>query len=294
MFTTILLVLLLLGGTITLAVGVVGRRVGLAATGFGIGFVGFLIAVFSMVTIVSATEVGVPVSFGKVGSPLTAGLHVVAPWTDVESLPVRPFPVEDMTIKGRTSQGGQVNATVGARWHVIPAQAGDLYLQVRTGDEDQISKTVVDKALGTAVGNVFVTEDNQTATTDRTGVERALNDEVNRLVSSYGITVDNVWLRQVEPDQTTADALARVAAQQRATIIAQEANKTAQADATRRLTEAEGLKQAASQVANLSPTQVQALCLQAWERMETAAINQGQPMYTAPCGSGSSVGVLAK
>lgn len=243
--------------------------------------------------IVGAAEVGVPITFGRAGQPLSSGFHVKAPWTAVESFPIRPFGVPDVEITARTAQAGQVKAVVGARWHVDPARARDTYLQVRTGDEDRITKEVVDKALGQATGNVFVTRDNLTATTDRRGVEEALLVEVNRLVAPFGVVADNVFVRAVEPDGKTADALARVAAQQRETEIAVESQGTAREQAKARFLEAEGLKAAAGQVPAMSEQQVTALCLQAWERMAAKAIAAGVPLYTAPCG-GSGVVIPAK
>lgn len=243
---------------------------------------------FASFTIVKAAEVGLPVTFGKVGQPMQPGAHLTAPWTSVETFPTRPFGVPDVTITARTSQAGQVKATVGARWHVLPTGARDLYLQVRTGDEQKISEQVIDKSLGQAVGNVFAAKDNMTATTDRLGVESAILAELQRLTAPYGIAIDNVFVRAVEPDAKTADALARVAAQQRATEIATEAQKTAQAEAKRREIEAGSLAATAQQVPNLTPQQVALLCAQTWERMATKAIEAGVPLYTSPCGTSAT------
>lgn len=240
-------------------------------------------------TVVKAAEVGVPITFGKIGKPMESGIHWTKPWTKVESFPIRPFGVPDVKIVARTSQAGQVTAVVGARWHVIPARATDTYLQVRTGDEERISKEVVDKAIGQAVGNVFSAKDNMTATTDRGGVEAALVAELRRLTEPFGLAIDNVFLRSVEPDAKTADALARVAAQQRATEIATEAQKTALAEAKRREIEAGALKATASEVPTLTPEQVALLCAQTWERMAAKAIEAGTSLYTSPCGTTSPV-----
>ncbi len=260
------------------------RTVGIAAA-----LIAAVLGFFSTFTIVKAAEVGVPITFGKIGDPMPSGVHFVKPWTKVESFPTRPFGVPDVKVVARTSQAGQVTAVVGARWHVVPERAGETYLQVRTGDEERISKEVVDKALGQAIGNVFASEDNLTATTNRTGVEAALLTELRRLTEPFGIAVDNVFLRSVEPDDKTADALARVAAQQRATEIAKESEQTAIAEAARRLAEAKGLRDAAAEIpTGLTSEQVAVLCAQAWERMATKAIEAGQSLYTSPCTSGAT------
>lgn len=249
-----------------------------------------LLGIFSTFVVVGATDVGVPVAFGRAGDPMTSGVHAKAPWTKVETFPVRPFSVPDIEITARTSQAGQVKAIIGARWHIDPARARDTYLQIRTGDEDRISKEVIDKALGQATGNVFVAKDNMTATTDRAGVEAALLTEINRLTAPFGVTVDNVFVRSVEPDQKTADALARVAAQQRETEIATESVKTATERAKANLEDAKGVKSAAAEIpAGITPEQVHALCIQAWERTAAKAITAGAPLYTSPCGASSAI-----
>jgi hypothetical protein len=64
---------------------------------------------------------------------------------------------------------------------------------------------------GGAVGNVFAGEDNMTATIDRVGVERDLLAELKRLTEPFGLAVDNVFLRSVEPDAKTAQSWERMA-----------------------------------------------------------------------------------
>lgn len=264
-------------------------------TGLTFIVVSLVLLFLSTFTIVNAAQVGVPVSFGKVGNPLSSGVHFVAPWTKVESFPIRPFAVPDVTIAARTSQAGSVRVTAGARWQVVASEAKETYLQVRTGDEQKISETVVDKALGTAIGNVYVTLDNATATTDRVNAESLILNETNRLVNQYGIKINNVFLRSVEPDSTTSDALARVAAQQRATQIAILAVQTAEKQAEANRQQALGIQQAAKAVAGLMPVEVQALCINAWEREVAKGIEAGVPVYTNPCSAQqTSLAVPAK
>lgn len=295
MFITITLVVLALV-TVGCIIGSAVAKDSEARTGAlviaGCAFViGGLVAAFNMVTIVQGYEVGVPVAFGKVGAPLRSGLHVVAPWTKVETYPIRPLAVPDVKITARTSQAGQVNVTAGARWSVVPANAGELYFQVRTGDEEQISSAIVDKALGQVVGNVFATMTNANAVSDRTGAERDLRAALADQLKPYGIQVDSLFLRSVEPDAKTADSIARLAAQQRATEIAVEATKTAGEQAKQRLIEAQGLKAAAAQVAGLTPTEVLALCALGWERQQQNATDAKVSMYTTPCGSSTPLAV---
>jgi regulator of protease activity HflC (stomatin/prohibitin superfamily) len=287
MVTTLILVVLFIA-TIVLAT----LRLWIyAAVAAGVTLVAFLLSTF---TVVGATEVGVPISFGSVGKPVTSGLNFVAPWTDVETYPIRPFAVDDIDVKARTSQAGSVTYRVGARWHVDPTQARETYLQIRSGDEDVISQKIVDPNLATAAGNVATKRDNLSATTDRFGVEADLLTEVNRLVAPYGVKVDQVFLRHIEPDATTAQSISQLASQQQRTKIAAESVQTATQQAKAREVEAEGLRQAASTVGGVTDAQAYALCIQAWERMQSKAIDQGRDIYSQPCGGGQAPIVGAK
>ena len=246
-------------------------------------------AFFSTFTIVQGYEVGVPVAFGKVGPPLQSGVHFTAPWTKVETFPTRPLAVPDVEITARTAQGGKFDVKVGARWSVVPDKARDLYFQVRTGDEERISKDVVDKALGQAVGNVYSQMDNTTAISDRGPVEVALTTELQRLVDPYGIKVNTLFLRSAEPDEVTARAISSFTSQQQATRVAEESEKTAAALARSRQVEAAGIKTAqASLPTGLTDQQVQVLCMQSQERVAQAAIAKGVPVYALPCGGSAT------
>jgi regulator of protease activity HflC (stomatin/prohibitin superfamily) len=253
------------------------------------GTIAILATSFGCLTVVGATQTGVPVSFGHVGNPMNPGFHLKAPWTKIHGLPRRPLPVDDTTIKARTAQAGQVTVTVGARWHVDPAKATDAYLQVRTGSEEKISRDIVGKSLGQSVGEVYSGLDNAVASRDRDGAQTKILASLKASTARYGVVIDDVFLRSVEPDQGTADALARLAAQQQETAIAREAQATAKEDAKRRRVEAEGLRSAAAGIPSaVSDGQVALLCSQAWERMATKAITARVPLYTAPCGGTST------
>jgi regulator of protease activity HflC (stomatin/prohibitin superfamily) len=248
---------------------------------------------FATVTVVGATDVGVPVAFGNVQTPIKSGLHVVAPWTGVETYPIRPFSADDQVVQARTLQAGSVQYKVGARWHVNPDQARETYMQIRSGDEESINQKIVDPNLSTAAGNVAVTRDNLAATTDRIGIETDLKGELQRLVNGYGIVIDTVTIRHIEPDAGTSDAIARLSSQQQATKVAVEAVNTAEQQAKAAHQQALGAKQAALDVAKVTDTQAYVLCVQAWERMATKAIDQHQSVLTQPCG-GSAPALVAQ
>lgn len=240
---------------------------------------------------VGATEVGIPVSFGTVGEPLNPGIHFVAPWVNVETYPTRPVTVElagDSKIVARTGDAGQMAVEVAARWKVDPTRARDLYLQVRTGDDERISNEIVTKNLRQAVGQVYSVTGNLDAINDRTKVTQEIKDQLTEQLAAYGITVEDINLRSVEPDEKTAATIAAYASQQQATRIAEEAKKTAEIEAQRRLIEANGLQAAADAVNSVSDAQAAILCMQVWQQTVAKAIEAGQPVYTSPCGGAST------
>lgn len=293
MFTTIFIGVMAVATALCAIIGKASDTESRDAAQFGVlvfGVLGAVATALGCVTVVGATETGVPVSFGRVGDPMASGIHVKAPWTKVHGLPKRPLPVDDMTVVARTSQAGQMSVTVGARWHVDPDGATTTYLQVRTGDEEKISRQVVSKALGQVVSEVYSGMDNALAARDRTGAQEKIKEKLMAAMYSYGVRIDDVFLRSVEPDKVTANVIARLASQEQETAISREAQATAREDAKRRRIEAEGLRAAAAGIpSGVSGGQVELLCAQAWERQAAKAIAAGVPLYTGPCGGSTPV-----
>ena len=254
-----------------------------------------IIGAASMIKIVGPTEVGVPVSFGTVGDPIKSGFNVTAPWVDVETYPTRPVTVElagDQVILARTADAGQMSVEVAVRWKVNPADAKELFMQVRTGDDDRISQDIVAKNLRQAVGQVYSTTANLDAMNDRTKATNAIKEQLQEQLDAYGIQVEDVNLRSVEPDAATAATISKFSSQQQATRIAEEAKKTATIESQRRLIEAQGLEQAANAVADIDSDSAKVLCMQIWQQVVSKGIEQGVAIYTNPCGVASDVSVI--
>lgn len=296
-FVTVLIVLTALvaiAGLIGLFVFEDGRVA--AGVTFGVaGVILLLLLGFGTVRTVGPTEVGIPVSFGTVGNPLQPGVHIVAPWVDVETYPTRPVTVElsgESKILARTADAGQMGVEVAARWKVDPTKAKALYMQVRTGDDDRISQDIIVKNLRQAVGQVYSVTGNLDALNDRTRTTDAITEQLSEQLTPYGITVEDVNLRSVEPDDKTANTIALYASQQQATRIAEEAKKTATIEAQRRLIEANGLEAAAKAVTGVTADEAAVLCLQVWQQVVAKAIDAGVPVYTNPCAAGGASSVI--
>jgi regulator of protease activity HflC (stomatin/prohibitin superfamily) len=246
---------------------------------------------FATFTIVSATEVGVPVAFGTVYDPIESGIHILAPWKTVEKYPIRPVTVElsgNNVVLARTADAGQMRVEIAARWMVDKAKAQNLYMQVRTDDQNSISEGIVLKNLRQAVGQVYSMTGNLDALNDRTKTTNDIHNLLNEQLKVYGIIIEDVWLRSVEPDAKTAATISLYASQQQATRIAEEAKKTAAIEAERRIIEAAGLEKSAKALASMTSAQIQVLCMQVWQQVVTKAIDAGVNIYTNPCAAGAS------
>lgn len=291
MFGTFLAALLGLIGVVVLFVtsgaSASDVRKGGRTLGGALLFFSIALFLFKSIFYVSATEVGVPITFGKVGQSVGSGMHMKAPWTSIETLPVRPFTLpEDITVNARTNQGGTVAAKYGARWVVDAKDAGKVYLQVRTGDEDKISKDLVEKSLATAIGNVYSEYDNTQATTSRLDAENKVLSEVNRILDAYGVKVTQVFLRQVDPDDKTADSLKRLAASKNETDIETQNVQTAIQQAKAATERAKGAKASTDQIPPaLTPQQVTLYCAQLWAQAQADATAKGTTLWTTPCGA---------
>ena len=296
MFTAVILVVLVLVAVVALLARLSSRtnRVATGATFCAATVILVLVAIFQSVKIVGANEVGVPVTFGRLGTPIQSGFHLVPPWTDVQTLPTRPRTFET-TAKVRTNESGSVSVRLSGRWAVERQNAAALYQQVRTGDEERIQQELIGPNLTSAAGAFMGGLTNFDAVsgakweTNANGIEAIAAKYFVR----YGITVDTVQVREVNPDEATERAISAFAAQQRATNIALEAQKTAKAEADRRKIEAEGLRAAAAASSSVTSEQLQNLCLQAAERIMNRNNEKGLPTYTLPCQSGGA-SVLAK
>lgn len=243
-------------------------------------------------TIVKATEVAVPVSFGQVSDPLRSGVHFVAPWVSVETYPTRPVTIElsgNEKILARTADAGQMTVEIAARWRVEASEAKQLYLQVRTGDDDRISQDIVVKNLRQAVGQVYSVTGNLDALNDRVKTTQAIMEQMAVQLKKYGITIEDINLRSVEPDEKTAATISQYASQQQATRIAEEAKKTATIEAERRVIEAQGLKRSAAAAGGMSASELQSVCMQVWQQVVTRGIDKGVTVYTNPCAAGATV-----
>lgn len=258
--------------------------------GLKLGALGALIAglfagIASCVHVVSAYEVGVPVTFGKVGVPMNSGVNVTSPFTNVTTFSTRPVDLnlsDKDVVEVRSSQGGVMYAEATVKWAVTPARAVELYKLA--GSEDAIQQRLVYPDSREIIRNVFA---RHTSEEGYASAREKINSEISELIKERlaprGIAVTTVNLRNVKPSDRLQDQIDRKIQQQQATERATEAARTAKAEAERRRIEAEGIARANKILSeSLSDKVLANQCIDAFK--EAA---QKNPVYAVPCGSGT-------
>ncbi|MEU6224688.1 prohibitin family protein [Streptomyces sp. NPDC047042] len=245
-----------------------------------------LAGVFACVHVVSAYEVGVPVTFGNVGKPITSGVQFKSPFTDVTSFSTRPVDLDLFgkdVVEVRSAQGGVLYADLTIKWAVIPARAVELYRLA--GSEEAVQERLVEPDSREIIRNVFAkhtSEEGYTSAREQIGAEIAAL--IKARLEPRGIDVTNVNLRNVRPSEKLQDQIDKKIQQEQATERAVEAARTAKAEAERRRIEAEGIARANEILAkSLSDKVLFNQCIEAYR--EAAKAN---PVYAVPCGTSSN------
>lgn len=251
---------------------------------------GVLAGVISSVYVVSAYEVGVPVTFGSVGSPMRSGIHLKVPFTNVTSFSTRPVDLnlsDKDVVEVRSSQGGVMYAELTVKWAVTPAKAVELYRLA--GSEDAIQQRLVYPDSREIVRNVFA---RYTSEQGYASAREKINAEIGELIKERlaprGIDVTAVNMRNVKPSDSLQEQIDRKIQQKEATERAVEANRTTQEEAKRRKIEAEGIARA-NKILNDSLTD-KVLMNQCIDAFKEAA--KSTPVYAVPCGSGNGTPVI--
>jgi regulator of protease activity HflC (stomatin/prohibitin superfamily) len=247
---------------------------------------GVLAGTFACIHVVSAYEVGVPVTFGKLGTPLTSGMHFKSPFTDVTSFSTRPVDLDlkdKDVVEVRSSQGGVLYADVTIKWAVVPAKAVALYRLA--GNEEAVEERLVLPDSREIIRNVFAKHTSEEGyASAREQISTEIADLVNERLAPRGIDVTSVNLRNVRPSEKLQDQIDKKIQQEQATERATEAARTAKAEAERKRIEAEGIASANKIIErSLSDKVLYNQCLEAYK--EAAKAN---PVYAVPCGTDSN------
>lgn len=242
------------------------RKVSLRAAGIGVGLLGVALSVGSSVRLVGATDIGVPVTFGKVGTPLNSGIHLVAPWTEISTFSIR-FQQSDMSaastegdratadgVEVLSSEGGKMTLDVTVRYAIEADQAGTLFRTV--GSMDGIRERIVRPDVRSFLRDVYsryTAEEGYASKREAVALEA--ESGIKTQLAKRGIVVDAVKVRNItlEPTlqaQITQKLEAKQAAeralieQQKAQTEAETRRKVAETDAQAAVVAAKGQAEA--------------------------------------------------
>ncbi len=283
----VLSILLLIAAVVLFLVGRSRTEAGGWRIGAALSAVAAVLAgVFACVHVVRAYEVGVPVTFGKVGQPLTSGVQFKSPFTDVTSFSTRPVDLnlyDKDVVEVRSAQGGVLYADVTIKWAVVPAKAVELYRLA--GSEEAVQERLVLPDSREIIRNVFAkhtSEEGYASAREQIGSEIAAL--IKERLAPRGIDVTTVNLRNVRPSDKLQDQIDKKIQQEQATERAVEASRTATAEAERKRIEAEGIARANTILSkSLSDKVLYNQCLEAYK--EAARAN---PVYAVPCGTSAN------
>jgi regulator of protease activity HflC (stomatin/prohibitin superfamily) len=249
------------------------------------GFLTGLLLLVSSFNTVGTRDIGIVTSFGRLDGHLSPGINWTAPWDNVTTID-DSYQLTDETFTVRIAGGQTAQATVQVRWNAVPAAADDIFANYKT--TAGLQNGLLDPELNVATNTVLDGYDPITplATGIKAGnpgnpstaqlgqqLEAALKGRVGS-----DINIATLNLKPLVYDATVQNQINAATNQAAKTVVAEEAEKTAQA-------QAQANKLLEQNLAN-NPLVLVQQCMSAWSAGE----------ITIPAGSscwpGSNSGVV--
>jgi regulator of protease activity HflC (stomatin/prohibitin superfamily) len=225
------------------------KKLGYASFGLAV-----LILISASFTIIEPGYVGVPVTFGNVGShSIPAGFHPIFFLTDVYKMSIQ---TKDYTMSSANTEGNRTGDDAVATlsrdqlilkfdvtvwYHLDPSQANNVYSNIGLNYE----QVIVRPAIRTALVNAATKFDaSDVMSLQRDAYTKMVTELLLQELNGKGVILDNVLIRNVEPPATVSDA---IAAKLKASQQAQQMEYTiqyAQKEAQRKAIEAKGIADA--------------------------------------------------
>ena len=188
----------------------IGGLIGLTASLFGLAS--------SVVSVVPANSVGVPVTFGKVQTQLSPGLHVVAPWTEVTSFSTR---TQELSMLAATDEGdlskddsteviakggGSMKVDLTVRFAVAPESVLTLFSEAGSLEvtKDRFVRPEAREVARNVFGG-FTAEEGYS--TRRAEIGQEITAELKQRLLPHGIVVESVNIRDVAPEKQVLDSI---------------------------------------------------------------------------------------
>lgn len=221
-----------------------GRRITRLA-GVVSGLLSLLAFGFSFTTMVPTQQVGIPITFGKPGTPMGNGLHLKAPWTDV-ALMDATVQIDNNLGEQRTEIRLKNQSTAyvqnSVRWRIKPEAAAELYKAHRAFEN--IGPALQEQELAAAMNQALadynpLAQAKAAATGDATDTAQAKDfDELagqvkQRMEESIGdrLIIDSVIITKIDFDEKTQSRIDAYQVEIGNTRIAEQRKETAKAEA---------------------------------------------------------------
>ena len=200
--------------------------------------------------------------------PLPQGFHPVMPFvTHIEAISMQPQNHKFARVGAASRELQNVYVTGGVNYHVEANSAAKLVI---AGGVDAIVSKVFDPAFQDYIKEVVPTYAVTDILPNRSAIRAAVQAKLADKATKYGITVDDVFITQIDfdPDYTKAIEAKQVASQQleQAKIEAQTAVAKAEGQANAKIAQAEGdAKANVLRQKGLSPLLIQWLIVNGWD-----------------------------
>lgn len=175
-----------------------------------------LFLLLGSINVVAAGDVDTPVSFGKVGSPMTSGLNWVAPWAEVKTLSIKTanYTMDSNTNEGQhkgndavvahTLDNADVRIDSSVFYHLPPSSAPSIIAKTGTDYEEKIIRPTIRNVIGDVATDFNATD---LAASKRNAFEAAVLRRLEKEFQQYGLVVEAVKVRKIELPQGIIDSI---------------------------------------------------------------------------------------
>src|ERR1041385_2821112 len=219
----------------------VQERGGLIAAGIGSLLLALIAILFSTIVIVGTKEVGIVTAFARPVGVLDNGLHWKAPWEDVTEMDaavqtdLRDASNQNSCVPTRIAHQIVACTDVTIRWRIRESAAPELFQDYR--DFDNVRNSLVTRELATDLNAVLADYDPLLVDSSGNSAAPTLSSlaasVLAQMQAQIGVQVEvlSVFIPVLHFDTSTQARLNALQAQIAQTRIAQQAVKTAQAQA---------------------------------------------------------------
>ncbi len=207
---------------------------------FRLTIVGLAAVFLTSCVIIRQGEVGVKRRFGKVQeAPLTEGIKGINPFTTIViRVPTRTVNLE-VQLPLPSKEGLTIESQISILYHVIPEMAPKLVYKVGLGYERELILPVFRSAVADVAAR-FMAKDMHSGA--RAVIENEIAVRMNEILEKKGIIIDNVLMKSIQlPAGLTRAIEEKLEAEQEAQRMVF-VKQREQADAERRVIQAEGEK----------------------------------------------------